>query len=198
MIGQFYVYGLINPIDHQCFYVGKGSGKRFKRHVSVAKSNHISQQKNPYLYRKINKILNCGYNDIDYEFFGESLDEVEAYALEAAYIDYYKGSTCNISRGGLSDASNYLKGRKRMQSTKDKCRMSATRNVFAIQKSKDIRANKMGFNSWSEYQKNVELRTNLKFLDSIMADIKEDLINERIADNDIDYVIWNKQRRNKQ
>ena len=54
---KYYVYQLVDSLTGEIFYIGKGSGGRLYKHVSIAKGNSKNKRKNPKLYNKINKIL---------------------------------------------------------------------------------------------------------------------------------------------
>ncbi len=121
-MNKFYVYALVNPIDSSYIYIGKGQGKRLKRHVGIARNPNNTKyyKNNPHLYNKIRTILNCGYSDLKYEYLAKDLPDIEAYALEAAYIEYHRDTILNIQSGGVSHAP--WTGKKHSQATKDKVR----------------------------------------------------------------------------
>jgi hypothetical protein len=193
---------MVNPLDGQLFYVGKGHDRRYKRHVSMAKSNHTDTAKNPHLYRKIKSILAAGYNDIGYEFLATEMEEIEAYALEAAYIEYYGNTLCNICKGGISDTS-HLVGRKLPEDilkrisfrTKRKMKevMKRPENVFLMRWSSALLQFHNAIKthgSWAAYQqykkdkelashRASELRQNLKLLGSVIYDIRVELLKAK-------------------
>lgn len=58
----FFVYALIDPRDGSIFYIGKGKGNRPYCHLKEAQAGVSG---NPYKIRKINKILEAGYDCYD-------------------------------------------------------------------------------------------------------------------------------------
>lgn len=156
---NYYVYGLVNPIDQQTFYIGKGHNDRMKQHVSIARNDSRDTKKNPHLYNKIKKILNSGHTDINYEILGNELTETDAFALEAAYIEYYSDTLCNISKGGIQ--SNPWQGKTRSESDKQKIRDGVLRNKLAIDKSNECNARRYGYANYTV----MKLYQQLKQLD---------------------------------
>lgn len=77
---KYYVYGLVNPIDNQIFYVGKGSGKRAYDHLKPS-----GWGKNPHKLYKIKKIRSSG-NEPYVIFLYENLDEDTAFKMEISEI----------------------------------------------------------------------------------------------------------------
>jgi hypothetical protein len=186
-MNKYYTYLLINPIDNTPIYIGKGCGRRYKRHISMARSNQKDCIKNPHLYRKLQLILASGYNDIKYEFVGENMDEITALALEAAYIDWYGlNNLCNITRGGQADGQHLI-GRKLSEETKDKIRRSvlktaklphviaACKKGGAIHKYNNIIRN---YGSIEAYDKHIQLQEDLQLLDDVMRDIRQNIISK--------------------
>lgn len=73
---MYYIYCLINPINDECFYVGKGKGYRYKDHLNGYRSNR-------YVQAVIKQIRDAGLEpvvDIDH------LDEDEDVILAAEYM----------------------------------------------------------------------------------------------------------------
>ena len=68
---KFYVYGLINPIDDKLFYIGKGTGYRYKAHLHTQSLENSSLKNN-----KIKSIINSGKEPI-YKIFAKDLYENE-------------------------------------------------------------------------------------------------------------------------
>lgn len=94
----FYVYIYYDPIDNVPFYVGKGSGNRYKQHLKCDK-------RNPFKINKINKILNLGLEP-SIKIYKDNLLEEEAFKLEIELIkefgrrDLNMGTLCNLTDGG--------------------------------------------------------------------------------------------------
>ena len=97
---KFYVYGLINPIDDKLFYIGKGTGYRYKAHLHTQSLENSSLKNN-----KIKSIINSGKEPI-YKIFAKDLYENEAFLLETILIKNYgriyngTGFLTNITGGG--------------------------------------------------------------------------------------------------
>jgi hypothetical protein len=95
MIGKYYVYMYSHPLTHVPFYIGKGNGRRYKRHLINAR--------NIYLRRKIEKLRNEGLEpQIDKVFFTDDEDiayQVEADLIRAYGLDREGGLLCNFDKG---------------------------------------------------------------------------------------------------
>lgn len=77
---KYYVYGLVDPRDNTCFYIGKGHNDRIFEHEKEKKDNPKNQ--------KIKDIEDSGHC-IKYIFFAYGLEnEEQAYAVEEALITY--------------------------------------------------------------------------------------------------------------
>jgi hypothetical protein len=97
---KFYVYVYYDPRTGEPFYVGKGSGPRYKKHLTNAR--------NQYLKNKINKIRSEGFEPVVEKVFETSVED-DAYDYEETLIKIYKpkhegGVLCNLTygtRGGI-------------------------------------------------------------------------------------------------
>ena len=101
IVDSYYTYHLIDPRSNIPFYVGKGKGYRYKRHVGLVRKNKVPNN-NPFLFRTISQILNAGY-DVKYEFVGRNLTEIAAFTLETSEIKRLRTSgirLCNLTSGG--------------------------------------------------------------------------------------------------
>ncbi len=191
MTNKYYVYELIDPRNNETIYIGKGHDRRIKHHIANARSNNIKCNRNPYLYNKLKKILASGYSDVKYNKIEEDMDEITAYALEAAYIEYYRenypNQICNISAGGIAN-SDHLKGIPRPQYVKDILSQKAKSNQSAIDRSNDAVARRNGYKTYSEYRQALDERDeNKKLLIQVIKDernrIKSEMKQERIKSN---------------
>lgn len=96
---MFYVYGLIDGVTGQCFYVGKGTGDRMYCHVQKVRRGATTS--NPHLDHKLTKML-CEGIDVQYiKFHDNIMDEDEAYRLEEAKTqELGLDNLCNAWHGG--------------------------------------------------------------------------------------------------
>lgn len=115
----FIVYGLINPLNNQIFYIGKGRKNRPSQHLTEAKSNNPS---NPFKTKILQEIINHGMKPI-INIYLETKDEKEALILERNLISTYGkiqtgGILTNMLDGGFKN-SGYIT----TQETKNKISM---------------------------------------------------------------------------
>lgn len=100
---HFYVYGLFTT-DGTIFYIGKGSGRRYKRYHGNMKSGALKKQ-NHRLYCKIKSLHDSG-NDFESRILFEHMTEDDAHNKEIELIAHYgkridnKGPLCNVTDGG--------------------------------------------------------------------------------------------------
>ena len=103
-MNKYYVYKLIDPRTHRCFYVGKGKGRRALTHLTEA-TKAPDKQVNRIKCQIINNILSIGQTPI-VEYVQMDLTEQEAYGLEEELIQQYgkmidgTGPLSNIADGG--------------------------------------------------------------------------------------------------
>lgn len=82
---MFYVYMLLDPRkDNQPFYVGKGTGERYKDHLTESLSSTPNRRK----YHKIQKIIKSGHS-VGIKIVKEFDDETMAYNFEEELIKKY-------------------------------------------------------------------------------------------------------------
>jgi|APGre2960657404_1045060.scaffolds.fasta_scaffold59843_2 hypothetical protein len=88
---KYYVYGLVNPIDGEIFYVGKGSGKRAYDHLKPSGWGNNSH--------KLNKIQKIRKNGMEPHvlFLYENLDEKMAFDMEIREINRLKKDGVNLT-----------------------------------------------------------------------------------------------------
>lgn len=93
MRSDFYVYALLDPrkpgdfspFDHEPFYVGKGTGERWKTHLwNVRRGDQTNKCKT----QKIRKIIKQGLSPL-VRILHEGLTEMDAYSVEEQYIKQF-------------------------------------------------------------------------------------------------------------
>lgn len=84
-LGDFYVYGLIDPRNHKIFYIGKGSGNRVFEHEKEMGSDSSKEN------LKLDTIAEIRQADLEVEkiIIHSGLTESEAFAAEAALINAF-------------------------------------------------------------------------------------------------------------
>jgi hypothetical protein len=97
---KYYVYGLF--ANDVCFYIGKGTGKRFKDHFRQYKNG--CKMCNYMLWCKLKSLESLNISPVS-KILKNNLSESEALEIERQYIDKFGkklqgGSLCNISDGG--------------------------------------------------------------------------------------------------
>lgn len=96
---KYYVYIWIRLDKNVVFYVGKGSGNRYKD----------MSMRNKYFLNVVNKV---GKDNIDIKIIEDNLTENEAFEKEKYYITYYKETghpLTNLSDGGEGSSGWYEK-----------------------------------------------------------------------------------------
>lgn len=98
---KYYVYLLIHPITQKIFYVGKGCGRRMFQHVKDVRSGKITNGINGKLFRYIKGLTDDGQSPVN-EVAIENVSEIDALALEAAFIEFYGlDNLCNYQSSGF-------------------------------------------------------------------------------------------------
>lgn len=95
-MGEYYVYGHINPITNKFFYIGKGKGRRWE----------TTRGRNEYWKRTVDKY---GFSAIK---LAENLTNEQAVEVEKQYIEKYGtanngGSLVNMTTGGEYGRTGY-------------------------------------------------------------------------------------------
>lgn len=84
-LGDFYVYGLIDPRTKKLFYIGKGTGNRVFEHEKESLGNPDSEK---LKLKAIADIKSCGL-EVKKIIINSGLTESEAFAAEAALINAF-------------------------------------------------------------------------------------------------------------
>ncbi len=161
---RYYTYQLIDPSSNTPFYVGKGCGNRMFIHEKDVKLGKIPNKTNYDLYYKIKSILDKRL-EIEYEKLKEDIDEIEALALESAFIEYYGiDNLCNYfqswsgsmfrSEKTRRKQSLALKGPRSYMFGKKKTDEQKLKNSIAHKGSKNSRYDKT-IHHFYNFQKNI-------------------------------------------
>lgn len=98
---QYYTYKLINSLDQQPFYVGKGSGSRMYQHLREAERSGTAKRSVHY---KILSIIQAGghiiYEKTDWETEQQAFDEEKRLIALLGRKDIGTGCLCNLTEGG--------------------------------------------------------------------------------------------------
>ena len=138
---KYYVYGLFDE-NNICFYIGKGTDKRYKNHRKNYKMGKIT---NHFLYCKIKSIFNKGM-DFKEKIIIDDLTEQEALEKELELIGLYgkrierKGTLCNLLDGGTQPLSveeiKKIYGEKFYKKMKDKQIKTMLQTTYKRNKNK--------------------------------------------------------------
>ena len=104
---MFYVYVYSHPVTKVPFYVGKGTGTRYKKHLSETKENTENYKK----WAVIQGLRNKGLEPLIEKVF-ETKNEVDAYDEETRLIMLYGRKDIDIN-GILTNICNDIKPPKR-------------------------------------------------------------------------------------
>ena len=84
-LGDYYVYGLIDPRDNQIFYIGKGTGNRVFEHERESLNSPNSEK---LKLKTISEIKTAGLKVLKI-IINSNLTESEAFAAEASLINVF-------------------------------------------------------------------------------------------------------------
>ena len=84
-LGDYYVYGLVDPRNNQFFYIGKGTGNRVFEHERESISSPDSEK---LKLKTISEIKALGL-DVGKIIINSGLSEAEAFAAEASLINAF-------------------------------------------------------------------------------------------------------------
>lgn len=84
-LGDYYVYGLIDPRTNQIFYIGKGTGNRVFEH----EKENLNSPNSEKLKLKIISEINALGLDVKKIIINSNLTESEAFVAEAALINAF-------------------------------------------------------------------------------------------------------------
>ena len=84
-LGDYYVYGLIDPRNRKIFYIGKGTGNRVFEHELESQGNPESEK---LKLKRIAEIKAAGL-EVEKVIINCNLTEAEAFAAEAALINAF-------------------------------------------------------------------------------------------------------------
>lgn len=100
-MANYYTYILINSLDGQPFYVGKGSGSRMYQHIKEAQREDYTKRS---VHNKILSILEKGgkvlYKKYDQPTEEAAFEEEKRLILEYGRKDLETGILCNLTDGG--------------------------------------------------------------------------------------------------
>lgn len=84
-LGDYYVYGLVDPRNKQIFYIGKGTKNRVFEHEKESLGSSDSEK---LKLRTISEIKNAGL-EVEKIIINSNLTEEEAFAAEASLINAF-------------------------------------------------------------------------------------------------------------
>ena len=140
-LGDYYVYGLVDPRDGQFFYIGKGTKNRIFEHE---RESMDSPQSDKLKLKIIADIKNDGLN-VEKIIINDNLSESEAYAAEAALINAFnyvgKKQLTNIVSGHHSSEALSVENYEKINGAVELNKHDIRHRVVAIKINKLYRRN---------------------------------------------------------
>jgi uncharacterized protein len=82
---KYYVYQLVDPRNDRIFYIGKGTGSRWRQHMHRRKVKHLHNAGNFAKQMVLDSLRRCGQEPVCRKI-GLFTDELAAYQFEAECI----------------------------------------------------------------------------------------------------------------
>lgn len=141
LLGDYYVYGLIDPRTNQIFYIGKGTGNRVFEHE---KESLNSPKSHNLKLKTISEINSLGLN-VKKIIINSNLTESEAFAAEAALINAFNyvnniGLT-NIVAGHNSTEALSVEDFEKIYGAEELCEEDIKHKILVIKINKLYRRN---------------------------------------------------------
>lgn len=140
-LGDYYVYGLIDPITNQIFYIGKGTVNRVFEHEKESLNSPNSDKLKLKTISEIHSLGLCVKKII----INSSLTEAEAFAAEAALINAFNyvsdvGLT-NIVAGHHSAEALSVEDFEKIHGAEELCEADIKHKILVIKINKLYRRN---------------------------------------------------------
>lgn len=138
---MFYVYVYKDPTSKEIFYVGKGSKRRYKKHLYETWNNTTNKLR----LAKITSIRNKGQEPI-VEFVEQNLQEEEALILESFLINQHgkiidnTGSLTNIADGGKQPPRGVGNAQWAVNNPSAKMKGKTYEEIYGPEKARMIKA----------------------------------------------------------
>ena len=140
-LGDYYVYGLIDPSTNKFFYIGKGTGNRVFEHE---KESLNSPDSDKLKLKTISEIKSQGLA-VRKIIINSNLTEAEAFAAEAALINAfnYVGDVCltNIVAGHHSAEALSVEDFEKIYGAEELCSEDIKHKILVIKINKLYRRN---------------------------------------------------------
>lgn len=109
-MNKCYIYAYFDPKTNDIFYVGKGTGYRYKTHLKPSVWKNPEKTCNPFLYHKIKSLMENNTPPI-VKLIKENMSEEDAYNLESSIIKQH-GRRFSPENGKLFNISEFKGGNK--------------------------------------------------------------------------------------
>lgn len=140
-LGDYYVYGLIDPRTDQIFYIGKGAGNRVFEHEKESLNSPNSDQ----LKLKTISEINAVGLEVKKIIINSNLTESEAFAAEAALINAFNyisdAGLTNIVAGHHSAEALSVEDFEKIYGAEELCEDDIKHKVLVIKINKRYRKN---------------------------------------------------------